>query len=340
MRKLFWLICIVVLAFCVWLLFYHRTEPLGNSSPHEVMMPTNQQLPSQPKQVQVAGKSTSNASVATPARMPRPPITTNEIRERILADWQKPINFYGKVIDENSNAVGNVNISFQWSGFSDEQFTAVTNSDASGLFSLQGKTGHILGVSIHKEGYYNSHKDKSDFQYSIGPDIYTPEEWNPVVFHLQKKGQGESLIEKDFPPGIGQIWQLHHDGTQIELDLLNGSQNVAGGGQLKLKYWRDISDLKKQPFDWKLQVSIPSGGLIGTDEEFAFQAPESEYLPSIIIDMPATNQVWLTELRTKYYIQQQNGDYGRFDFYLLPRNGVFTVHSVINPTGSRNLEPK
>jgi hypothetical protein len=136
-----------------------------------------------------------------------------------------------------------------------------------------------------------------------------------------------------------KIAQLHHDGTPVELNLLNGTQVPAGSGQLKLELWRDISDMKKQPFDWKLQLSMPSGGLVPTDEEFAFQAPESGYQPSIVIDMPATNQDWLGEVRSKYYVQLPDGKYGRIDFYLLPRNGVFTVSSSINPTGSRNLEP-
>jgi len=135
------------------------------------------------------------------------------------------------------------------------------------------------------------------------------------------------------------IAQLHHDGTPVELNLLNGTLAPTGSGQLKLEFWRDISDMKKQPFDWKLQLSMPSGGLVPTDEEFAFQAPESGYQPSIVIDMPATNQDWLGEVRSKYYVQLPDGKYGRIDFYLLPRNGVFTVSSSINPTGSRNLEP-
>ena len=148
------------------------------------------------------------------------------------------------------------------------------------------------------------------------------------------------MIEKDFPPGIGQIWQLHHDGTPIELDLLNGSQNVTGGGQLKLEFWRDLSNPNAKRFDWKLQISAVGGGLIPADEEFAFTAPETGYQPSIVIDMPATNQVWLGELRSRYYIQLPNGNYGRFDFYLLAGNGAFTVKSWVNPSGSRNLEPQ
>jgi hypothetical protein len=82
--------------------------------------------------------------------------------------------------------------------------------------------------------------------------------------------------------------------------------------------------------------------VIGINEKTSFNTLHHRlgYQPSIVIDMPATNQDWLGELRTKYYIQLPNGNYGRFDFYLLPRNGVFTVHSTINPTGSRNLEPQ
>jgi hypothetical protein len=55
--------------------------------------------------------------------------------------------------------------------------------------------------------------------------------------------------------------------------------------------------------------------------------------------MPATNQNWQGEVHSKYYIRLPDGKYGRIDFYLLPYNGVFTVHSVVNPTCSRNLEP-
>ena len=53
-----------------------------------------------------------------------------------------------------------------------------------------------------------------------------------------------------------------------------------------------------------------------------------------------TNQGRQGEVRNKYYIHLPDGKYGRIDFYLLPYNGVFTVQSVINQTGSRNLEPK
>jgi protocatechuate 3,4-dioxygenase beta subunit len=35
------------------------------------------------------------------------PEAINERRKQAMAEWQKPIEFYGKVIDENSNPVEN-----------------------------------------------------------------------------------------------------------------------------------------------------------------------------------------------------------------------------------------
>lgn len=342
MRKSIAIFCAAILAFCVWLIL-HKTKQTEQSSQAFYEMPTNQQqFSAQPAQLRVLAQSRgTNASMPTKIPMVKktPWPTAEEFSQQALAEWQKPIEFYGKVVDENTNPVEGASIQFRWFGFADKSDQSTTISDADGLFSLQGKQGRSLEVSVGKDGYYNSRKDETDFLYSLGPGIYSPEEWNPVIFHLRKKGQGADLIQKDFPPGFTQIWQLHHDGTPIELDLLNGSRNVGGSGQLKLEFWRDISDLHKQPFDWKLQLSVSGGGLTPIDEEFAFQAPESGYQPSVVIDMPVTNQDWLSELRAKYYIQLPNGDYGRLDFYLLPYNGVFTVKSWVNPTGSRNLEP-
>ena len=154
-----------------------------------------------------------------------------------------------------------------------------------------------------------------------------------------RKGKGESLIVTDYP-GFAHIAQLHHDGTPVELDLLKGVQVPAGNGQLKLEFWRDISNQNANVFDWKLQLTVSGGGIAETPEEFAFQAPESGYQPSIVIDMSTTNQNWQGEVRNKYYIQLPDGKYGRIDFYLLTYNGAFTVQSAINPSGSRNLEPQ
>lgn len=244
-------------------------------------------------------------------------------------------DFYGKLIDQSGQPVTGADITVEINLAIGRGGTQKTQTDAAGLFQFTGLRGKSLNITPEKKGYLLSGHGLG-LKGLNGPETGLN---NRAVYSVWKLRGAEPVIKTDFPVGRGQVTQLHHDGTPIEVDLLKGTQVSAGSGQLKLEFWRDISNKNARTFDWKLQLSAPHGGLAETSEEFAFQAPESGYQPSIMIDMPATNQNWQSEVRSKYYIQLPDGKYGRIDFYLLPHNGVFTVHSVINPSGSRNLEP-
>lgn len=346
MRKRIVIIGVVVLVFCLWLLLRHKTEQHISALHESEVVLTNQPSSSQPIQPQaVKPAPDANAPKLSPAMMAemvrrRTPEASNEIQERALTRWQAPINFYGKVVDENSNAVTGADITFGWSEFPTVEgaHRATTKSDTQGIFSLHDKRGPALDIWVGKEGYYASQGGQKGFSYMNGD--FSPDSENPIVFFLRKKGQAEPLIKTDFPVGMGQIAQLRHDGTPVEIDLLKGEKVSAGSGQLKLEFWRDVSNNKANAFDWKLQLTVPGGGLVETSQEFAFEAPQNGYQPATVIDMPATNQNWRGEIRSKYYIQLPDGKYGRIDLYLLTFNGVFTVQSAVNPSGSRNLEPK
>jgi hypothetical protein len=343
MRKTIWITCAIVLAVCLLLLF-KTTHHQNTALPEQSESLTNQSSqPDQPKAVENRQTSNVARTAVVPSVAVAPtvaPSESNAINPQLLTAWQAPIEFYGKVVDENSNPVAVVNIHFRWSEIpaEDGMRTADTQSDAEGLFSLNGKRGRSLTVWFGKYGYYSSDGGQKTFSYAL-PRGISPDPMNPVIFKLHAKAKGESLITSSFPTGMGQIAQLHHDGTPVELDLFKGAQVPTGSGQLKLEFWREITNRNANIYDWKCQLTVPSGGLVETPEEFAFQAPKSGYQSPIVIDMPATNQNWQGEVRNKYYIQLPDGKYGRFDFYLLPRNGVFTVQSAINPSGSRNLEP-
>ncbi|MDW7979560.1 MAG: carboxypeptidase-like regulatory domain-containing protein [Verrucomicrobiales bacterium] len=297
--------------------------------------------------------ASSIAQSSAPESIPVPRVsaeTSNRLYQEFLAEWQAPIDFYGKVVDENGKPVPGARIAFQWTetppmwgeAFEERVGTATMESDAQGLFSLLGKRGGSLTVWVNKDGYYASRGGKQIFLYSFpnSNGKFIPDPGNPVIFKLHTKSRGAFLIQKEFPPGIGQIWQLRADGTPIKLDLVNGSSSVTGDGQIKLEFWRDLSDRKARVFDWKLQLSVPGGGLLKTDEEFAFEAPLEGYQSCFVIEMPATNQAWRDNITSRFYVRLPDGKFGRIDLYLLAYNGVFTVHSAINPTGSRNLEPK
>lgn len=342
--KIFIFCILVIAAICLLVWLRHTTKPQVNTSPQSEDVLTKQQARPEPQQP-MENRQISNTLRTLHLPPSASPLAkalalTNPIAARQLAQWQAPIEFYGKVVDENSNAVAGAKVDFHWVEIPAEDGNRTTNteSDTEGLFSLHGQLGPHLSVSVSKEGYYASHNRQGGFNYSLGPDIISPDPLNPVVFRLQKKGSGEPLVTVDYP-GFGKTAQLRGNGTPVEVDLLKGEKAATGSGQIKLELWRGVSEKGNARFDWKCQLSVPGGGLVTTDQEFAFEAPQNGYQPSVVIDMPATNQNWRSDVRLKYFLQMADGKYGRIEFYLLPWNGAFTIQSAVNYSGSRNLEP-
>ena len=123
------------------------------------------------------------------------------------------------------------------------------------------------------------------------------------------------------------------------MDLIKGTTAPAGSGNITLEMWVDLRAPGARAFNWKCRLSMLGGGLIETDDEFNFTAPEKGYGPSLMIDMPASDADWQNEIRRKLFIQLPDGSFGRLEIYLLARNGVYSDSiGFINPSGSRNLE--
>lgn len=344
MRKRIWIICICVLAFCLWLAWHRHGNQDATVRQTEQQTVASTQAPNRhdlPPEAALAAASRPPLQSSSTVSSIQP---TNDTSPEIAPDWQVPIEFYGKVEDENDQPIAGATVQFHWTETPTEAMeekpgeTTAAISDGNGLFSLHGARGPSLSVDVSKDNYYTSRTNPWSFFYTL-KGHFSPDALNPVIFHLRKKTEGASLIVADFP-NFAHIVQLHHDGTPVELDLFNGKQTSAGSGQVKLELWRDVSAPNASVFDWKCQISVPNGGIVQCNDEFGFQAPESGYESSFVVDMPATNQNWQTELRTSFYIKTPNNDYGRVDFYLLAYNGVYTLHSAINPTGARNLESR
>jgi hypothetical protein len=259
--------------------------------------------------------------------------------EKVHNEWKTPIEFYGRVIDESNNVVSDANVDYSCNDTSPTGTSYYhMTSDANGFFSFKGIQGKLLEVDVSKEGYYSYDPHGQFFNYAGENQNFVPDAGNPVVFRLRKKGEGADLIKADFPP-FAHIAQLKGDGTLVELDLYQGKQASAGGGQLKLEFHRDPFNKNARIYNWNLQLKMSGGGFVGTEEEFPFNAPESNYQSSIVFDMPTNNPDWQGKVNTNYYFQLPDGKYGRMSFEFLPWNGVYTIHSFINPSGSRNLEP-
>jgi hypothetical protein len=344
MRKRIWITCTLLLVACValWLARLEHTKRRRSqdlSLREPAADPSHQPVRGDPRAQQRTNSGTAFPSAA-PLTAGAGDANSNGVQAQLLREWQAPIEFYGKTIDENGDPVPGVSVRFRWSEkpTEDGMITADAQSDFEGLFSLQRKRGRSLTIKFEKEGYYSSHNGEATFNYALGPDVISPDPQKPVLFHLHTKGTGEPLIKKEFPVGIGQLAQLRSDGTPVELDLLTGQQALDAAGTLKLELWRDSADKVGSKFGWRCQISAPGGGLIETGQEFALRAPESGYVGVISIDMPTSSQDWKSQIRRKYYIHMGGGKYGIFELSILGWNGVFTVKSAVNPSGSRVLE--
>ena len=268
----------------------------------------------------------------------------------------RPINFYGKVVDENDQPVAGATAHFVWDGgvtnniprpFTDAgKVSADAVTDSAGLFSLTNVMGTELDVSIGKAGYYSSRTNRGtqyfkyskmnlDSVYGIG-DYFKPDSNHPVIYYLHKKGQGVKLITSDNGTRPDLAIRVPKDGTPGRVDF---PQNQIGAtGQLEISQnkppWQGATN-------WSFSLSIPDGGLIENQDEFQFQAPDTGYQPKIEYNFAKSEPDWTTHVTKQFYIAfGQPRKYGWLRFESdISQETVFVTY-VINPTGSQNLEPQ
>ena len=94
-----------------------------------------------------------------------------------------------------------------------------------------------------------------------------------------------------------------------------------------------------QPPLGALLSDIPAGGMVATDQEFAFLAPQEGYTASAEIAMPADRLDWKDDVDLKFFYRLADGRYGRMTFSMVAFGQHFCmIDSFLNPSGSRNLE--
>ena len=340
MRKLIWITGTAVLALCLLLLLLKSTEKAD--LPKESKM-INEQSPSRRVQSQAVESALAMSPSATRpdlegemARHRTVSASNAYIQER-LALWQAPIEFYGKVVDENSNAVSGASIHFRWieTPAEDGEKTEDTQTDSGGLFSLHGKLGRSLMVQFSKNGYVSSQGGQKGFLYALGQDIHSPDPQNPVIFTMRKKGTPEPLL------AMKRNYRIPRDGTPLSIDLSTGETANGENGDFVVRCWtKDEGKLSGQKYDWRCVITVPNGGLVLSDEEFPFLAVENGYKPSTEINMPADRPDWKNDVDLKVFFRVADGRYGRMKFSMVAGGQHFCmIDSVLNLTGSRSLEP-
>ncbi len=262
-----------------------------------------------------------------------------QFQQALDAENGKPLNYYGKVVDQHgepvggANVVGNVllNVGFESSRY--ETFT--TTTDVAGLFQFTNLHGVNIGLSITKSGYEIGKYDKA----SNGPDKglhSTPTD--RVVFTMWKLHGAEPMVH----------WRLNRigltvDGTANSFDLLAGKR-ASGTGDIVVQFARTPLNIEpRKPFDWVLTLQIPTGGFAEITGPYANEAPAEGYQPTVTVAMPAGAKDWTPSFDHAYFFTARNGQvFGRMTVrlvgdYMNPPTH-FELEVYANPAGSRNLE--
>lgn len=256
-------------------------------------------------------------------------------------EWKMPINFWGKVVDENDAPVADAHVHFSWNVIADEKFwngTDETNvvSDSNGLFSLLDRRGKRLSARASKEGYHTPKSEFFSFEYANPYDgLFIPKSNEPVVFHLRKKVETEPMIHGR------QLYDFKTDGTPYYLDLLTGKKFTEKpvGWDLAISLIRSESNTE-QKFNWTVKIETSGGGLIETNSDFMFPAPEAGY-NNVELGQEASGPRWRSGATFSFFFKSRNKIYGQFKAGVYPKyrtNAAIDLNYYVNPSGSRNLE--
>ena len=264
--------------------------------------------------------------------------------ERVNADhdfdWKQPINFFGKVVDENGQPVADAVVKFIWNDISTNGSSeSQTVSESSGLFSLRDKRGKCLDVYVSKDEYYGFSTSHQFFEYARPYNgRIIPDPAKPYVFQLRKKGSTEPLIR------INKSSLISKDGTPTEVDLKTENKALAGANVIKIECWTKDGEKNQLHnnylYDWKCRVSVPAGGLIQSTNEFPFEAPLAGYQSADEINMPASlGSAWNNQVIRNYFVKFNDGHYAYIEIAMVAAGDhFFQLTSLLNPSGSRNLE--
>jgi hypothetical protein len=272
-----------------------------------------------------------SASSAPPSAGPRADGT-----DPTLERWRTPIEFYGKVVDENTNPVSGAKISFDCNDTSSTGTSFYhAESDVSGSFSLKGIQGYLLVVKVSKEGYYSVLPFGTNFFYARASANIVPDQENSVIFTLRKKGSGAELITSE--NGVRpSLWvRVPGNNTPVRVDLFQ--KQVSPNGQLEISQnkppWNEATE-------WSFHMSIPGGGFVENQDEFQFEAPEMNYQQTVEYQFTRSETNWITHATKQFYIVlDQPRRYGWLRIESdLAQETVFLTYAI-NPAGSRNLEP-
>jgi len=333
------LFCMIMLLTIGLLLLLHHAEPGTAPLPQESH--ANTSVTDNPVTYIEAPEadapvSASQVRADLAMAMARPPATEDKIRA-LVEGQNVPFNFYGRVIDQDSNSLAGVKLKLSarhWSTTSTGSLRLEKSTDADGRFDVHGITGDVFDLEeVTRDGYELEPYSKHTYG-AVGGSVS-----DPVIFKMWSTNIHEQLItgRKSF--------DIQPDGRPYGIDLAKGTLSESDEGDLKVWVKRPAQVTLGQRYNWSCGIEVTNGSLlIETNVNSSmYVAPVDGYTPSFKFDQPIGSGWGDTTGKKRFYLMLKNGqEYGRISIELLAYYndripGLVRIEYAINPSGSRIL---
>jgi hypothetical protein len=255
------------------------------------------------------------------------------------------IEFYGRIVDQDGAGVPGAVVRAQIVGDdrSLHQFVKglTLETDPDGSYSVRGEQGTELIINdLRKDGYLPRAIGQFVFDSSY-PHPHRPDPGHPVVTTLWRRGPTEKLLRGD------KFFAIPHDGSPTAIDLEIGKRlDAPQPGCLLVTLKRPEQLGHNVPYDWSFSLRLIDGGLLETQDDPMYKAPDSGYTNDYQC-APSWNELISGnggQIRRRFYLKGPGGSfYASGTIRVSPeygRNGAAVrFEYLLNPAGSRALEP-
>jgi hypothetical protein len=267
-----------------------------------------------------------------------------DLTKQFIEKRNAPIEFYGRVIDQDSNALSGVHIQssieqlivadpvqFEM-GIGSKKIPIERTTRADGRFEIYGVSGDGFGVLLFKDGY-EAESEKNGFGGGTSGSFE-----NPIIFKMWNTNIHEQLITG------GKSFNIVPDGRPYFINLTDDTISESSGGDLKVWIQYTNQVVRGQLYDWSCEIGAVNGGLLEQPLGTAmYQAPADGYIPLFQLQQQIKGGQRGHIGERQFYLKLKNGlEYGQMSIELhAPFNdetpGLIRLSYAINPSGSRIL---
>jgi len=250
---------------------------------------------------------------------------------------ESPIDFYGRVVDENGRAIQGAEVDYVIRGvgtYADTPAPGSTQngmliSDSLGSVNLLGKRGVGLTIStIKKEGYKSPPYVALSFTFNFRSSKRTSIE-NPALLMVVKNGiPGAYMVyEKTFKVSM----------AGLPFDLIVPDADITF--HVIMNSYKRPSD--RRDYRWSSSISMTGGKFQQIAGEIPSLAPIDGYVEKMEFSYPSLTERWQSGVRLQGVYRTDAGKYGNFSIQVAAEDATDVSLGAgrvfFNPSGNRNI---